>query len=669
MTADDPARHLLPMPKRVRVEGWRRRRSDEIAVSAQHAHPLVGLAAEELAAFISANTGVQAAAPGADASLRIALDCGAAPDQPATGHHGYCIVPDERGLRLTGCEPIGAFYAMKTLKQALRFGPGTVEVPLLRVADSADMAERGFWDYFHPCPTRDWSEMHTLQTAEAWRGFIDDLTDFKINLMELLVWDEGLYYDSARFPALVQPGVPEGKNELIREVLDYARARGIACLPATCHPEHFHRLMERDPEYRARSPSGVQPSLHPHLFCFSHPGVRETLAGIVEEIGELFEPDGIVIWLPENLGQCNCDECRQRGYLRQFISIFEEPFERLRGRRAGLRKRFLASFMHYSDNVLRILPEDAEIEYYECDRRGMYTCDERKSLSPVVAAAARSGRRVVGCTNFRGAGLKCVPLPYLDTVAEWIELMHRDAYWGVSGSLYSNPGVCRLNLLRMADATWRRGVRDSGAFALAYAVRHGGDKPALRATVIRTLSECWDFHQARHGDMALAGALDWIISRDGPNIIDCTYVVDALEDVDLPRLQRHVSSLTQAAEWAQVLADDSLTAQVESCRIRVAAMLHCFSALHVYGRQQWPDPEKGPWLDWIEEILRHAREARELLLRLPEVTAKVRSEWPGTAGDPAASADRVIKRLDRILDPAFRTTLEERAWPDLSRLA
>jgi len=558
---------------------------------------------------------------------------------------------------------------MKTLKQALRFEGERVQIPLLEVFDAADLAERGFWDYFYPCPIRSESEMHTLQTRDEWFRFIDDLADFKINLMELLLWDEGLYYNSERFPELVEPGTPAGKNALVRDVLEYARARGVQCFLATSHPEHFTRLLETHPELRAIKPTGVQPSLLPRLFCFSDSRTRGLFGGIVEEIGELFDPDGVIMWLPENLGQCNCRCCREKGYLAQYTSLYEEPFARLRRRQPALRKRFLVSFLRYSDRVLPMIPEDAELEYYECDRHGMYSCDEHKRLSPFVARAAKSGRRVVGCMSYRGSGVGYVPLPYFSTVTEWVRLMHRDRYCGVSGSLYSNPGVCRPNLLRMADAAWDIAGHGDYAFAHAYAVRHSQSRPADHAAAMVVLSGSWDLYHSRQGDLLVSHALDWILHRHGANAVDGQYVVDALEDTDLPRLERQLELLATAAEAARALEDERLDAQFQICRALLGTMHHCLAALHVYGRQQWPDPEKGSWTDWIEAIIDHARSALELLEGIPEATSRLPSTWPNVQGSPAKDLDSVAGRLRRILEPSFRETLEQRAWPDINAFA
>ena len=646
---------LLPLPRAVSCDGWWDVEPGELRVVCDGDHDTLRLAADELAEFLCA-TG----RPGSDA-LTLVVTSGESHALPAAGYQRYAIEPEARGLRLIGAEPVGAYYAVKTLKQLVERGDGRVRVPRVRVSDSADLAERGFWDYFYPCPIRETSEMYALGTAERWFAFIDDLADYKINLMELLIADEGLYYNSTRFPELVKPGTPADKEAIVHEVLRYARRRGVRVYLQLCHPEHFSSLMAAHPELAAKDPAGCQPSLFPHLFCLSHPKTREVLGGVLEEVGELFDPDGIEVWMPENLGRCTCDACRDKGYLPQFFSIFTEPFARVRRRRPGLAMRFLISFLHYSDAVLKMVPDEAELVYYECDRHGMYCHDDDKRLSPYVAAAARSGRRVLGCTSFRASGQKYVPLPTLRHVAEWVRLMVRDGYYGVNGSMYSNPAVCRLNLLRMVDVAWNAAGRDTDGFLRAYCVRHGMERPMARAAILRAIADGWDLYHSKLGRLMEPAALDWLLELRPGSTVDGFYITDKLEFHDLPVLARGLADLDAAHALAEGLSDDDLARQVRVCRIRLGALYHILSTLRVYGRQQLPDPEKGAWGDWVAEIVGHLQQARDLLNELPEVTRHIVSTFPGTEGDPSVTDEKCLERIDKALAPEFLDALAAKA--------
>ena len=657
---------LLPLPRSVRCDGWWAVPPDRVHVVAEGDDPALRLAAEELAVALHApapRTHDGDLPPGA---LRVRVRRGQHAAIPATGYQAYAVVPDAHGLDLIGAEPVGATYAVKTLKQAVVPADGTVYVPRVAVSDAADLAERGFWDYLYPAPIRDTSEMYTLRTVPQWRAFLDDLADYKLNLLELLVWDEGLYYNSTRFPDLVEPGTPADKNDLVREVIDHARRCGIRLYLTLCHPEHFSRLRSTHPELAAVDPVGITASGFEHMFCFSHPECRRILAGIAEEVAEMFQPDGICAWMPEHLGQCTCSECAARGYMPQFFDIYRDAFARIHQHQPRLRMRFLVSFLRHSDAVLRMVPDGAELGYYECDRHGLYGADDDKRLPAHLAAAAQAGRRLLGCTSFRGIGHKYVPVPCLENVAEWVRLLVRDGYAGVSASIYSNPTTNRVNILRGMDVAWNAAGRESEAYLRAYGTCHGHDQPVRRARALHILSDGWEQYHRKQGVWMERHALDCLLSRHAPNVVDAFYVTDALEFRDLPALRQALADLDVGVDLARALGDVDIQRQFRVCQIRLGAMVHILSALHVRGRQQWPDPVKGPWQDWIAEITRHLEQARVLLEELPDVTRHIVSCVADVRGDPTVTDEPCLARLAKALDPAFLQDLAERAWPSMN---
>lgn len=668
---------LLPLPHQITCNGWRECRPEEIAVCSNGLHPTVRLAATELVDFLVSRTGASltprfgAPHPHGD-GLQITIAHGPGRALRRDGFQCYTILPDRHGLRLIGREPIGAYYAVQTLKQAIEFRGKRVRIPLLRVTDWADLAERGFWDYFYPASVvgRAAMEMHTFQTREAWYAFLDDFADHKLNLLELLVTDHGLLYQSKRFPKLVQEGTPGDKNELMRDVLVYARARGIVVFLTIGHPEQIGQLRTQYPEIAARNPTGCPPSLFQHLYCFSQPRSRHLFQAIFEEVAEFFAPDGICVWSPEHLGRCTCSACQRASYPAPYFSLYREAFQRARRQHPKLRLRLLASFMRYSIRVLKTIPPEAEIEYYECDRHGLYGYDADKRLPEHLNAAARTGRRLVGCMSYRGCGQKYVPLPMLDNVAGWVRLLARKGWHGVSGSTYSNPGVNRLNLLRMADAGWNATGRNSETFLRAYGHTEGQPSPQIRASVLWTLSEGWELYHRISLGFLEQSALDWILRRDDVNYLDAAHTIDTIEYQHLPSLEVVLKLLPESLRLAARLGDRDLQRQLRVCQIRLQSLHDIFYALRVYGRQRWPDPEKGPWgEDWIGEIQRRLTAARRRLQELPRITVHIRSRYAGVVGDPAVRDEACLKRIDRILSPGFRRELQKRAWPDLAAFA
>ncbi|MHB9025465.1 MAG: family 20 glycosylhydrolase [Armatimonadota bacterium] len=663
--------HLIPQPQRVCCAGWVSLPPGEMRILRVGSDPALLPAAEKLADFLFALTEERALLDEDDApnAFTITLSLGTPEGRPAGNYHRYSIMPLEHGLRLIGEDPVAVRYAVTTLQQVLLFRDGLLSLPLLEVEDGADLAERGFWDYFYPAPLRTASELHTFRTADDWRALLDDLAEYKINLLELLLTDTGLLYQSARFPELVQEGTPADKNALIREVVAQARARGIHLFLTFGHPEHFNDILARRPHLAAQAPRGCQPTLFPRLYCFSQPETRLLFAEIVEEIAELFEPDGLCIWSPENLGHCTCPSCQEHGYLTQYFSIYREAFARLRARYPGMRLRFLASFMRYSSQILEALPPEAELEYYECDRHGLYGFDRDKRLPAHLTAAMQQGRKVIGCINMRGSGQKYVPLPFPDTVAGWTRLLAESGGYGVSGSIYSNPGVNRINILRMADAGWNAAWRDSGAFLAAYAHRHSLPEPA--AALLAALAAGWDaYHRLSQSGLLESESLAWLLARRDTNYLDAVYITDALEYRDLPELQSVLGTIEDAMGSAEQAGLDELRRQLRVCAVRLGVLRATFSVFLIYGRQMWPDPEKGPWNEeWVPAIVSHLETARALLMELPALTAEIHPPTPGVQGDPAIRDEKLLALIDRLTAPEFIRELESRAWPDIMAFA
>lgn len=672
---NDLRRVLLPQPREVKFSGCKSVNPSQLVINVADNTGTLQLAAKDIADYLT-NLANQKIRIVNDVSNNLGKElfvidirCGDNGHMPLTGYQKNSIYPTNQGLELVGLEPIGAYYAVKTLKQAVTFLGGMFNIPIGEVSDSAELAERGFWDYFYPAPIRKTSEMHTLQTTEQWYRFLDDLADYKINLLELEIGDEGLYYNSKKFPELVKPGTPFDKNEIIKNVISYARDRGIHVFLATWHPEHWGDLKQFYPQTAAVNPTGCQPQILEQTYCFSNPKTREIYAEIIEEISELFTPEGIAVWTPENLGRCTCHECTSQGYLSAYYSIIEQSIAKIRKRQPNIRMRFLASFMRYSDRFLKKIPKDSELVYYECDKNGMYGFPEKKILSPYVKALAKTGVKAVGCLNFRGSGQNYVPLPFLRNIEEWIRKVIEEGYYGVNGSIYSNPGVCRVNILRMADMAWNPEGHNSKEFLYAYCIQNKLPNPTLHSKLLHILSEAWELYHRKRGGIIEGHALDCILTRQAGNFVDSVYLTDTLEFRDLPDLRKGLIKIVSGIEIAREIGDESMLRQFRVCEIRLESLYHILSALHVFGRELWPDPEKGAWEDWIQEIRLHLDKARFLLNELPGVTLCITSSWPGVQGDPSVSDKGCLEKLNHVLDHEFLEELVNRAWPDSNSFA
>ena len=516
---------------------------------------------------------------------------------PSKEGQSYTIRTAGDSLLAAGEGDVGAFYATRTIKQAISFHEGKLLLPLMDVDDAPDLLERGFWDYFYPSPQRPWSEMCHFDSAERWFDFIDDMADHKINLMELLLVEDGLNYQSKRFPEMVDPKASKEANEIFKAILERGAGRGVKVIPvAVEHPERMGFLLKHHPDLAAINPQGCQDCLKPSVLCLSNPKTRAILSGIIEEVAELFEPEGICVWLPEHLGHCGCPGCRDRWhYMKLYLDICAEGFAKAAAANPSFRGRILASFMSYSDKILRLLPADTDLVYYECDRHGLYGFDTDKRFPRHVAKAAAAGRRVIGCVSYRGSFTESyVEEMHVENTRGWVEVLRRNSCAGVNGSIYSRPGVCRCNLLAMADAAWNGAGRGVEEFLDCYVRLGCDDHLEERKKVLLALTNGWEGWHRLGGEFLDNYGVQRLLDLKPWDYLDACHITDDLEFKDIPLLTELVASLDAALSLAATTGDARLVASVETCRGTLSSKLGLCRALHVYGRMQWPRPAERP---------------------------------------------------------------------------
>ncbi len=200
----------------------------------------------------------------------------------AFGPEQYAIRADAGGVSVEAGGIAGAVYAAATLAQLCAEHGG--RLPCCRIEDAPRFGWRGFLidvcRHFFPMKT-----LHTL---------VDLLAYYKYNRLHLhLTEDQGFRFESERFPLLNsvgsfrkstfvkhggvkgQDGVPHGgyytKAEL-RELVRYAKARGIEIVPEIDMPGHALSIM----------------AAYPELACFHEPVEVATRFGITDFSKKLF---------------------------------------------------------------------------------------------------------------------------------------------------------------------------------------------------------------------------------------------------------------------------------------------------------------------------------------------------------------------------------------------
>lgn len=248
-----PLTDLLPLPARAvpldtesgspAGDGWVALvQNFEVAVEGA-ADPLVAAAAGRLRARLEARTGMRLTGGG---RWRLTLACAepAAPVQRVGEDESYTLRIDAGGARLEAPTPYGVLRGLETFVQLVRQGPGGWRLPAALVEDRPRFPWRGLLldscRHFLPLPA-------VLRT-------LDGMAAAKLNVLHWhLTEDQGFRVESRVFPRLHELG-SDGlyyTQEQIREVIAYARERGIRVVPEFDVPGHATAWLVGHPELAA----------------------------------------------------------------------------------------------------------------------------------------------------------------------------------------------------------------------------------------------------------------------------------------------------------------------------------------------------------------------------------------------------------------------------------
>jgi len=241
----------------------------------------------------------------------------AVPDAPAeTADEAYVLEVTPTGTVITASSERGERWAHVTLDQLARLAGG--RIPCCRIVDWPQFRWRGF---MHD------SARNFLELEDV-KGLIDIMSRAKLNLFH---WHLTEYYgwrlESKRYPELQKDGAffrryigKYYRQDEFREILDYARARGVTVMPEFDVPGHalaFRRAFG----FKTMRDAGVREKLcdlvdelcalaPPELMPFVHIGSDEASApdekvpsGWLEPIVDRIRAAGrmVVGWMPGEL--------------------------------------------------------------------------------------------------------------------------------------------------------------------------------------------------------------------------------------------------------------------------------------------------------------------------------------------------------------------------------
>jgi hexosaminidase len=153
----------------------------------------------------------------------------------------YELTVGPKQARLTAPNPLGVLRGLETFLQLVRTDAGRVVVPAVRVSDRPRFAWRGLM--LDPC--RRWEPIEMVKRT------LDGMASVKLNVLHWhLSEDQGFRVESKVYPKLHQLG-SDGNfytQDQVREVIAYARERGIRVFPEFDLPGHSTSWLVGYPE-------------------------------------------------------------------------------------------------------------------------------------------------------------------------------------------------------------------------------------------------------------------------------------------------------------------------------------------------------------------------------------------------------------------------------------
>ncbi|NLX22793.1 MAG: hypothetical protein GXY55_14170 [Phycisphaerae bacterium] len=491
--------HTTPLPKEIRITGQVEVPADQVAVRVSNdADPLIQQAAKELREAL----GGPESAGGAD-GFTITLQLGGSEaeklKQCKNADQAYRIEPaaNRTGLHCVAIGPRGLYYASKTLQQLVkaRLRDGRAVMPVLRVTDWPDMADRGLWGGDHSLHLR-------------W------MSDRKMNY--------GEHISSCRIDKDKRCSVHLGDYK--RRLIDEGPIYGIQPVPVILHLEQLKGsgMFEVYPDLQGKDATDG-------VICFSNPKIVDLLAEWLVLWGKEPAVAEVDIWMSENMyGKqgCQCERCTG-----QDLSVLEaraiaKAYAKARQQLPALGLRVLSSEATEQSNpqVLKELPPEVKFWYYH----SLFTYNTSRTpmigkFQPYLIDAIKGGRWVGVCPNLVAYVGMWQPM----TSATFIHgRMNEFVGKGLSGLIgYAVPRLycCWFNTEAAAEWTWNAQGRTTREFALSYAVRQGYPDPEKFADWSEIMGEVsWDVY----GSSFPAGEL-----RDQPGKL-----ADLLRNGKLPEL-------------------------------------------------------------------------------------------------------------------------------------
>ena len=226
---------LMPVPANVQMGSGALRIDTSFSVSLTgHTEARLDRAVQRFMGQLGRETGIPFAVKpsgSSTATLIIHTDHGSKEVQELGEDESYVLEVSQNGAKLTAPTPLGAMHGLQTFLQLVDVSPDGFVAPAVIIQDKPRFPWRGLLidvgRHFIP--------------VEVLKRNVDGMEAVKMNALHLHLSDnQGFRVESKKFPKLQEMG-SDGlyyKQEQIRELIDYARDRGVRVVPEFDMPGH-----------------------------------------------------------------------------------------------------------------------------------------------------------------------------------------------------------------------------------------------------------------------------------------------------------------------------------------------------------------------------------------------------------------------------------------------
>ena len=474
-------RHLLPLPKDIRIEGEIACSVHDISVRAETGSDVVRHAAGRVAEALGLGAGHDPSAGQLEIQLGVADEAGRLGEtlvevdrlrEVPNSDQAYLIQMDGRArLVLAALADEGVSNAAATLVQLVEpfVQGGRARIPLPRVIDWPDMDERGLWNFPDP---------------ESWIPWMSSL---KLNYGKMASTD-------------LDPVRRREPNHarIDRDLMARARLTGFRYVPYLLHLNFLHGcgLFQAYPELAGKGEGALSGRYVAHktgnqhrVPCASQPLLAEILAEWMADIASQGAGE-VSCWLSERPAQCECPECTRVGQFVLEARAFTAACRKVRETFPELRIRMFLSTTTTGQNY-RVLSElDPEIKVERACATGLERVPHVPRdlmANPLLDHYAARGRWIASYDVPIGAFGRVdtpefkVPHCSAHRIRDYVSQLQRRNYSGAYGMMaWATQGreVCGFSIAALAEWSWNLNGRDERSFAEAWAVREGHPDPA-----------------------------------------------------------------------------------------------------------------------------------------------------------------------------------------------